>query len=61
MLPLSLAVALVLLLAAPALATRLRQEGVDPIGGAPEEFAALIRSEITQWRDLAKSANIRLD
>ena len=46
---------------APELAERLRDDGVDPIGGSPAEFAALIRAEIAQWRALAKSASIRLD
>jgi len=43
------------------LAARLRHDGVDPIGGTPAEFAALIHAEIAQWRALAKSANIKLD
>ncbi len=43
------------------LAERLRHDGVDPIGSSPAAFAALIRSEIAQWRALAKSASIRLD
>jgi len=46
---------------APELAARLRRDGVDPIGSGPAEFAALIRREIAQWRDLAKSASIKLD
>jgi len=45
---------------APELAARLKRDGVDPVGGTPEEFAELIRREIEQWRALAKSANIRL-
>jgi tripartite-type tricarboxylate transporter receptor subunit TctC len=46
---------------APELAARLRRDGVDPIGSGPAEFAALIRREIAQWRELAKSASIKLD
>jgi len=45
----------------PELAARLKRDGIDPVGGTPEDFAALIRREIAQWRALAKSANIRLD
>jgi tripartite-type tricarboxylate transporter receptor subunit TctC len=45
----------------PNLAERLRRDGVDPIGGDPAEFARLIRNEIAQWRELAKSASITLD
>ena len=43
------------------LAERLRRNGIDPVGSTTEEFAALIPQEIAQWRELAKSANIRLD
>jgi tripartite-type tricarboxylate transporter receptor subunit TctC len=43
------------------LAERLKHDGVDPVGGSPEEFGAQIAREITQWRELAKSANIKLD
>jgi len=43
------------------LADRLTREGIDPIGSGPEEFATLIGKEIAQWRELAKSANIKID
>jgi tripartite-type tricarboxylate transporter receptor subunit TctC len=43
------------------LAERLQREGIDPLGGTPAEFAALIAHEIAQWRELAKSASITLD
>jgi tripartite-type tricarboxylate transporter receptor subunit TctC len=46
---------------APELVARLKHDGVDPVGGTPEEFAEQIRREIQQWRALAKSANIHLD
>ena len=44
----------------PALAARLRTQGVEPIGGAPAQFADLITHELKQWGDLAKSAHITL-
>jgi tripartite-type tricarboxylate transporter receptor subunit TctC len=43
------------------LAERLKHDGIDPVGGSPQEFGAQIAREITQWRELAKSANIKLD
>jgi tripartite-type tricarboxylate transporter receptor subunit TctC len=43
------------------LAERLKRDGIDPVGGSPQEFGAQIAREITQWRELAKSANIKLD
>jgi tripartite-type tricarboxylate transporter receptor subunit TctC len=45
----------------PDLAERLKRDGIDPVGGSPQEFGAQIAREITQWRELAKSANIKLD
>jgi tripartite-type tricarboxylate transporter receptor subunit TctC len=44
----------------PALATRLRAQGVEPIGGTPAQFSDLITRELKQWRDLSKSAHITL-
>jgi tripartite-type tricarboxylate transporter receptor subunit TctC len=43
------------------LAERLKHDGIDPVGGGPQEFGAQIAREITQWRELAKSVNIKLD
>jgi tripartite-type tricarboxylate transporter receptor subunit TctC len=45
---------------APQVVTRLQHDGVDPVGGTPAEFGALIAREIPQWRDLAEAANIKL-
>ncbi|HZN29198.1 MAG TPA: tripartite tricarboxylate transporter substrate binding protein [Xanthobacteraceae bacterium] len=45
----------------PELAERLKRDGVEPVGGTPEAFAALIAKEIVQWRNLAQSAKITLD
>ena len=44
----------------PDIAARLAKDGVDPVGGTPAEFAAMIAKELPQWRDLAKAANIKL-
>jgi tripartite-type tricarboxylate transporter receptor subunit TctC len=45
----------------PDLAARLKRDGIEPVGGTAESFAALIAKEIVQWRDLAQSAKITLD
>jgi tripartite-type tricarboxylate transporter receptor subunit TctC len=45
----------------PDLAERLKRDGIDPVGGSAQEFGAQIAREITQWRELAKSVNIKLD
>jgi tripartite-type tricarboxylate transporter receptor subunit TctC len=44
----------------PAVVARLQRDGVDPVGGTPKDFGALIARELPQWRDLVKSANIKL-
>jgi tripartite-type tricarboxylate transporter receptor subunit TctC len=32
--------------------------GADPVGNTPEEFAALVRSEIARWREVIQKAGI---
>ncbi len=44
----------------PKLMARLTQDGVDSVGGSPEQFQQLITRELGEWRDLAKSAHIEL-
>lgn len=46
---------------APALAERLKRDGVEPVGGTPQDFAALIGKEIKEWRALAQAARISLE
>jgi tripartite-type tricarboxylate transporter receptor subunit TctC len=43
---------------APDLAARLIRDGIEPVGGTPADFAALIAREIAQWRDLIAAAKI---
>ncbi len=45
----------------PALRERLAQQGADPVGGTPEQFAALIRSEIRKWAKVVKDSGARVD
>jgi tripartite-type tricarboxylate transporter receptor subunit TctC len=45
----------------PALAERLRRDGVEPVGGTPQAFAAQIAKEIMEWRGLAQEARISLE
>jgi len=46
---------------APAVQERINGLGIDAIGGTPEEFAELIRSERERWGPVIKRANIRTD
>ena len=40
---------------------RLRKDGVDAVGGTPEEFRQQIAREIPQWRDVGQSSKIKLE
>jgi tripartite-type tricarboxylate transporter receptor subunit TctC len=44
---------------APAVKERLLMLGATPIGGSPEQFAALIRSDYDKWGPIIKAAGIR--
>jgi tripartite-type tricarboxylate transporter receptor subunit TctC len=44
---------------APTVRARLLALGATPIGSAPEEFAALIRSDYEKWGPIIKAAGIR--
>lgn len=45
----------------PALQKKLGDEGADPAGGTPEQFAALIRDEIPRWGKVVKESGARID
>ena len=46
---------------APALAERLKRDGVEPVGGTSQAFGELIAREIKEWRALAQAARISLE
>ena len=48
-------------LALPAMAEALTAQGLEPTGSTPQQFAALIRSEIEKYRSLVKAARIVVD
>lgn len=45
----------------PEMKKRMAEFGLQPVGNTPEEFDALIRSELDKWAKVAKAANIRVD
>ena len=40
---------------------RLENEGADPIGNTPEEFAAMMKAESARWAGIVKKASISVD
>ena len=45
----------------PAAAKRLRELGLDPVTNTPEQFLALIKSDLVNWAKVAKAANIKVN
>jgi tripartite-type tricarboxylate transporter receptor subunit TctC len=48
-------------MALPDVRERFTQQGVDPTTSSPEQFAALIRSELDKWRKVIRAAGIRIE
>ena len=46
---------------APEMQTRMHEDGLVPIGGSREQFAALIASEIAKWAKVIKLSGARVD
>ena len=40
---------------------RLQGDGLDPVGGTPEEFGRFIRSEIAKWSKIAKDVGAKAE
>ena len=40
---------------------RFFDSGVEVIANSPEQFAAVIKSEVTKWRNLIRDSGIRAD
>lgn len=45
----------------PELSARMAQLGMEPVGSSPDEYDALIRTEIDKWSKVVKTAGIKLD
>ena len=49
------------LMQSPAAQARFTEFGIIPSGSSPEQFEALIKSEIEKWQKVVKEANITVD
>lgn len=45
----------------PEMSERLHSQGVEPAGGAPEQFGARIASDLAKWAKVAKESGARAD
>jgi tripartite-type tricarboxylate transporter receptor subunit TctC len=45
----------------PDVKKNLLDQGMDPAGGTPEEFGALIRADMDKWGDVGKRLGVKLD
>jgi tripartite-type tricarboxylate transporter receptor subunit TctC len=45
----------------PEVADKFAEQGVTPTGSTPEAFAQLIASELRQWSEIARAANIKVE
>ena len=45
----------------PEVIEKLKQQGVTPTGSTPEEFAQLISTEIKNWTEVAREANVKVE
>lgn len=43
----------------PAIQEKLAAQGIDPVGGTPQELAVFWKTEITKWARVVKSAGVR--
>ena len=53
-----LAAAMKKAVAAPAIRERFVAAGIDPKSNTPDEFAAMVKSEVSRYRELAKAAGV---
>lgn len=45
----------------PEVKRNLIEQGMDPAGGSPEEFGALIKADMDKWGDVGKRLGVKLD
>jgi tripartite-type tricarboxylate transporter receptor subunit TctC len=45
----------------PALRERLAQDGIEAVGGTPEDFGKRLKQELTMWGGVAKQAAIKIE
>ena len=49
------------IVSSPQMKTLMLREGLDAVGNSPDEFAAIIKTEVAKWMKLVKAAGIQAD
>jgi len=57
----TLAAAVIKAARSPDIRSRLLEQGAEPIGNTPEEFARQLREEVARWNKVAAASGIRVD
>jgi tripartite-type tricarboxylate transporter receptor subunit TctC len=45
----------------PEVRTRLSGDGAEPVGNTPEEFGALLKEEVTKWREVVRASGLKAE
>ncbi len=45
----------------PALKQKMVEQGADPVGNTPEEFAKLLREEVAKWAEIVKISGAKAE
>ena len=45
----------------PDVVKKMSSDGSQPVGGTPEEFGALLKTELVKWGKIVKDNNIKAD
>ncbi len=45
----------------PDIRQKLLDQGAEPVGNTPEEFGALLKEEVTKWREVVRAAGLKAD
>ncbi|MGQ0651827.1 MAG: Bug family tripartite tricarboxylate transporter substrate binding protein [Betaproteobacteria bacterium] len=46
---------------APDMRQKLQEQGADPVGNAPDEFAAMLKEEVRRWAEIVKISGAKVD
>ena len=52
---------IVKILSVPEVKERFAREGAEPVGNTPDQFRAIIRSEIEKWRKVVQAIGAKID